>query len=140
MFTKYGSIESVRVLSHKNCGFINFELVESAVAARDALLQNEIEAQGFSGARVGFAKIPPLATTTTKANSNSSETSSSSLVQVKDDSTTILADVTSAWQNELFDIMVKFDVSNGMARRYVQGKEGQREVSVMNRSTQHSLS
>lgn len=59
LFTPFGTIESVRVLSHKNCGFVNFDSVESASRARDALLQNEIGVPGFGGVRVGFAKVPP---------------------------------------------------------------------------------
>ncbi|KAG1469825.1 hypothetical protein G6F56_003035 [Rhizopus delemar] len=71
IFGTFGAIESVRVLSHKNCGFINFESADDAVAARDALLQNKIFAPGFSAARVGFAKIPPTPVLSTR-NSDSS--------------------------------------------------------------------
>ncbi|KAG0173876.1 hypothetical protein DFQ29_007690 [Apophysomyces sp. BC1021] len=68
IFASFGTIESVRILSHKNCAFINFEFVESAAAARDALLRNEIATQGFSGIRVGFAKVPPSKTVQTAEN------------------------------------------------------------------------
>lgn len=129
LFTKYGNIESVRVLSHKNCGFINFDLVESAIAARDALLQNEVGAQGFNGARVGFAKIPPPTTTNnnvTKLNSNSSESNGSSstssfAMNNGDDSASLLKDATNNWQNDLFNIMVQFNISEEIARGYVKG-------------------
>ncbi|KAI9675335.1 MAG: hypothetical protein M1817_001238 [Caeruleum heppii] len=57
IFAKYGKIESARVLTHKNCGFINFELVESAIQAKSMLSGQEI----FPGAgpiRIGYAKVP----------------------------------------------------------------------------------
>ncbi|KAJ9607316.1 hypothetical protein H2200_008389 [Cladophialophora chaetospira] len=57
IFGRYGTIESTRVLTHKNCGFVNFESVEHAVRARQLLNGKEI----FPGAgpvRIGFAKAP----------------------------------------------------------------------------------
>ena len=57
IFSIYGNIESARVLMHKNCGFVNFEKVESAVQARSLLNGREI----FPGAgqvRIGYAKAP----------------------------------------------------------------------------------
>ncbi|KIW15191.1 hypothetical protein PV08_05236 [Exophiala spinifera] len=57
IFSRYGPIESTRVLTHKNCGFVNFETVEHAVRARQLLNGKEI----FPGAgpvRIGFAKAP----------------------------------------------------------------------------------
>ena len=57
VFSRYGQIESTRVLTHKNCGFVNFESVEHAVRARQLLNGKEI----FPGAgpvRIGFAKAP----------------------------------------------------------------------------------
>ncbi len=57
IFGRYGPIESTRVLTHKNCGFVNFESVEHAVRARQLLNGKEI----FPGAgpvRIGFAKAP----------------------------------------------------------------------------------
>ncbi|KAG0175534.1 hypothetical protein DFQ30_005229 [Apophysomyces sp. BC1015] len=67
IFSPYGVIESVRVLPHKSCGFVNFELVESAVAARDALVRNDIATQGLAGVRAGFAKVPPTKTPQTSS-------------------------------------------------------------------------
>ncbi|MCJ1307386.1 hypothetical protein MMC25_001032 [Agyrium rufum] len=55
IFSRYGRIESVRVLVHKNCGFINFDDTESAMRAKLALNGKEI----FPGAgpvRIGYAK------------------------------------------------------------------------------------
>ena len=57
IFGVHGKIESVRVLMHKNCGFVNFESIESAIKAKSSLNSKEI----FPGAgpvRIGFAKAP----------------------------------------------------------------------------------
>ncbi|KAK3997287.1 hypothetical protein QBC44DRAFT_303489 [Cladorrhinum sp. PSN332] len=62
MFKSYGPIHSARVLTHKNCGFVNFERVDSAVAAKTNMNGKEI----FPGAgpiRINFAK-PPSASNT----------------------------------------------------------------------------
>ncbi|KAL8999095.1 MAG: hypothetical protein Q9169_001983 [Polycauliona sp. 2 TL-2023] len=57
IFQPYGKIESTRVLIHKNCGFVNFENVESAIIAKTQRNGTEI----FPGAgpvRIGYAKAP----------------------------------------------------------------------------------
>ena len=57
IFGMYGKIESTRVLTHKNCGFVNFDRLESAVQAKSLLNGKEI----FPGAgpvRIGYAKVP----------------------------------------------------------------------------------
>ncbi|KAK1674518.1 hypothetical protein BDP55DRAFT_554151 [Colletotrichum godetiae] len=62
MFKQYGSILSARVLTHKNCGFVNFERMESAITAKASMNGKEI----FPGAgpiRINFAK-PPSASNT----------------------------------------------------------------------------
>lgn len=62
MFKAHGTIISARVLTHKNCGFVNFERVESAVSAKTNMNGKEI----FPGAgpiRINFAK-PPSASNT----------------------------------------------------------------------------
>ncbi|KAI8378324.1 armadillo-type protein [Blakeslea trispora] len=58
VFSLFGPIESIRVLTHKNCAFINFETSQDAKAARDALVQNDPCVQEFWGIRLGFAKVP----------------------------------------------------------------------------------
>ncbi|RCI16141.1 hypothetical protein L249_2133 [Ophiocordyceps polyrhachis-furcata BCC 54312] len=62
MFKAHGPIASARVLTHKNCGFVNFERIESAISARSSLNGKEI----FPGAgpiRINFAKPPSSANT-----------------------------------------------------------------------------
>lgn len=62
MFKSYGPIVSARVLTHKNCGFVNFERIDSAIAAKATMNGKEI----FPGAgpiRINFAK-PPSSTGT----------------------------------------------------------------------------
>jgi hypothetical protein len=56
LFSPFGNIESARVLTHKNCGFINFDTVESAVAAKMALQHKEVLGSGTGAVRIGFAK------------------------------------------------------------------------------------
>ncbi|KJZ78954.1 hypothetical protein HIM_01727 [Hirsutella minnesotensis 3608] len=62
MFKAHGAILSARVLTHKNCGFVNFERIESAISAKTTLNGKEI----FPGAgpiRINFAKPPSAANT-----------------------------------------------------------------------------
>lgn len=57
VFGVFGKIESARVLVQKNCGFVNFDDVDSAIRARAAMNGKEI----FPGAgivRIGYAKAP----------------------------------------------------------------------------------
>jgi len=57
IFNQFGPIESTRVLTHKNCGFVNFAEIDDAVHARQILNGKEL----FPGAgpvRIGFAKAP----------------------------------------------------------------------------------
>ncbi|KAI8328699.1 hypothetical protein EDC96DRAFT_530238 [Choanephora cucurbitarum] len=58
LFQRFGSIESIRILSHKNCGFVNFEKQEDAVRARKKMQNKEILGRGTGIVRVGFAKAP----------------------------------------------------------------------------------
>lgn len=62
IFEAFGKIESARVLTHKSCGFVNFETVESAVRAKSHYNGKEI----FPGAgpvRIGYAKAPSASAT-----------------------------------------------------------------------------
>lgn len=58
LFQSFGSIESIRILSHKNCGFVNFERQEDAVRARKQMQNKEILGLGTGTVRIGFAKAP----------------------------------------------------------------------------------
>jgi len=57
IFSNYGPIESTRVLTHKNCGFVNFENMQDAVRARQVLNGKEIF-PGGGPVRIGYAKAP----------------------------------------------------------------------------------
>lgn len=70
IFQPFGPIESVRVLSHKNCGFVNFELQQDAVRARKALQNKEILGPGTGAVRIGFAKAPSASATTDDCDNN----------------------------------------------------------------------
>ncbi|KAF9002023.1 hypothetical protein BDQ17DRAFT_1357947 [Cyathus striatus] len=56
VFSPYGPIESARVLTHKNCGFINFERLDDAVRARKALNGRDVLGSDVGAIRIGFAK------------------------------------------------------------------------------------
>lgn len=57
LFKAHGQIKSARVLTHKNCGFVNYEHLESAISAKTLMNGKEI----FPGAgpvRINYAKPP----------------------------------------------------------------------------------
>ncbi|KAJ9631035.1 hypothetical protein H2203_001563 [Taxawa tesnikishii (nom. ined.)] len=62
IFSNFGPIESCRVLTHKSCGFVNFENTESAVQAKAQLNNKEIF-PGAGAIRIGYAKVPSAAVT-----------------------------------------------------------------------------
>lgn len=64
MFSPFGSIESARVLTHKSCAFVNFDMLESAVIARTAFNGKELF-PGTGAVRIGFAKVPAATTAIT---------------------------------------------------------------------------
>lgn len=82
-------IESIRVLSHKNCGFINFYTQEEAIRAKRACQNKEIMGSGTGTVRIGFAKVPP-APTTAAPSSSSSPTSAVKLLDASVDVTQTL--------------------------------------------------
>ncbi|KAK4503175.1 hypothetical protein PRZ48_006603 [Zasmidium cellare] len=55
IFIHFGPIEFVRVLTHKSCGFVNFENVQSAIAAKAQCNGKELF-PGCGPIRIGFAK------------------------------------------------------------------------------------
>lgn len=57
MFKHHGPIISARVLTHKNCGFVNFERLESAISAK-ALMNGKEIFPGAGPIRINFAKPP----------------------------------------------------------------------------------
>ncbi|KAG1589755.1 hypothetical protein G6F47_003374 [Rhizopus delemar] len=58
IFESFGPVETIRILSHKNCAFINFHRQEDAVRARKMLQNKEILGPGGGTVRVGFAREP----------------------------------------------------------------------------------
>lgn len=64
MFSPFGAIESARVLTHKSCAFVNFEMLESAIIARTAFNGKELF-PGAGAVRIGFAKVPSATTSAT---------------------------------------------------------------------------
>ncbi|KAI8339110.1 armadillo-type protein [Chlamydoabsidia padenii] len=60
LFSNFGVIESVRILNHKNCGFVNFTNQQDAICAKQALQSKEILGPGSGMIRIGFAKVPSL--------------------------------------------------------------------------------
>lgn len=58
IFSPFGAVESARVLMHKACGFINFERLDSAIAARNALNNRDILGSDVGPIRIGFARVP----------------------------------------------------------------------------------
>ncbi|KAI9300246.1 hypothetical protein BJ944DRAFT_253246 [Cunninghamella echinulata] len=60
IFSVFGTIESVRILSHRNCGFVNFNSQEDAVRAKKALHSREIMGPGTGAVRIGYAKVLSL--------------------------------------------------------------------------------
>lgn len=58
IFAPFGPVESARVLTHKSCGFVNFERLEDAVSARKALHGRDLLGADVGAVRIGFAKVP----------------------------------------------------------------------------------
>lgn len=56
LFAPYGHVESARILSDKECAFVNFETKESAVAAKEDLVNRLGSKVGGTVVKVGFGK------------------------------------------------------------------------------------
>ncbi|KAL7750762.1 hypothetical protein RI367_003719 [Sorochytrium milnesiophthora] len=55
LFAPFGTIDSCRILTHKNCGFVNYEREEDAINAKHALDGYMLSNQAM---RIGFARVP----------------------------------------------------------------------------------
>lgn len=64
VFSVFGSIESVRLLVEKECGFVNFFNVEDAVRAKDEVLTRMGGRIGACIVRIGFGKADAAVTET----------------------------------------------------------------------------
>lgn len=62
IFSQFGPIEFARVLTHKSCGFVNFENVQSAMTAKAQCNGKEIF-PGCGPVRIGYAKEQSAANT-----------------------------------------------------------------------------
>ncbi|CAG8593639.1 12323_t:CDS:2 [Acaulospora morrowiae] len=60
LFSPYGSIESLRLLPDKECGFVNFVRVEDAVKAKDDIMNRMGGRVGNCIVRVGYGKADAL--------------------------------------------------------------------------------
>jgi RNA recognition motif-containing protein len=59
IFSKFGLIESIRILPDRECAFVNFSTVEEAIRARDFLVQkmgSRLFAHSLATVKVGFGK------------------------------------------------------------------------------------
>ncbi|KAG8901601.1 hypothetical protein FRB99_005196 [Tulasnella sp. 403] len=63
VFSPFGPIESARVLTHKNCGFVNFERLDDAIRARKALNGRDVLGSDVGAIRIGYARVPVKNTT-----------------------------------------------------------------------------
>ncbi|OMH82568.1 Pumilio domain-containing protein [Zancudomyces culisetae] len=55
LFEQFGAVESARILTQKNCGFVNFERLEDSVRAKQATNGKELDGMVL---RIGYAKVP----------------------------------------------------------------------------------
>jgi hypothetical protein len=56
VFSVYGPIESVRLLTEKECGFVNFYHVEDAIRAKEEILGKMGGRVGTCIVRIGYGK------------------------------------------------------------------------------------
>jgi hypothetical protein len=104
IFANYGKIESIRILSHKTCAFINFDTPASASAAQDAFHHQMDLPDGFDTVRIGFAKVPPPQPTSPpnskKKQSPSPSLSSSTVTNTNNTTTTTTTTTTTRRPSE----------------------------------------
>lgn len=74
VFSPFGPIESARVLTHKNCGFVNFERLDDAVRARKALNGRDVLGSDVGAIRIGFARVPTKNASTVNDNNDELQT------------------------------------------------------------------
>jgi protein JSN1 len=120
IFSRFGPIESTRVLTHKNCGFVNFESSEHAIRARLALNNKEIF-PGSGPVRIGFAKAPTstamtpnesaLTPTSAEMNTSGVGDGSSGAPKISSAAHTSLVDSLSELQPEILQIVNDFGAS-----------------------------
>ncbi|KAI8580633.1 hypothetical protein K450DRAFT_236539 [Umbelopsis ramanniana AG] len=80
VFKQFGDIESARVLTQKNCAFVNFKYLESAIRAKDHVQSTNLLGPNT---RIGFAKVPtaPAPTSTPIPDRDPSEEISDGIVK-----------------------------------------------------------
>lgn len=64
VFSAFGPIESIRLLTEKECGFVNFFQVEDAVRAKEEVLGNMGGRIANCIVRIGFGKADAAVTET----------------------------------------------------------------------------
>ncbi|WVO15655.1 hypothetical protein L204_103315 [Cryptococcus depauperatus] len=77
IFSPFGPVESSRVLQNKCCGFVNFERLDSAVSARNALNGRDILGSDVGAIKIGFARVPTRSPTLSTAHGGFNTTSNS---------------------------------------------------------------
>ncbi|KAL0082221.1 armadillo-type protein [Phycomyces blakesleeanus] len=68
VFAPFGPIQSVRILGHRNCGFVNFQDQQDAQAAKSGLTNKELFGCAI---RLGYAKAPSCMTGSEDQNNRS---------------------------------------------------------------------
>jgi hypothetical protein len=64
VFSTFGAIESIRLLTEKECGFVNFFQIEDAIRAKDEVLGSMGGRIGQCIVRIGFGKADAAVTET----------------------------------------------------------------------------
>ncbi|KAJ3222665.1 hypothetical protein HK099_002028, partial [Clydaea vesicula] len=68
LFTPFGAVESARVLTHKNCGFVNFVNLCDAIESRKAMNGKDVNGAAI---KIGFAKVPSIENLNSQLNAQS---------------------------------------------------------------------